>query len=91
MKISYNWLKDYIDMELSPEETAEILTQTGLEVAGVEKVDPVKGGMEGLVIGEVITCEKHPSSDHLSKTTVDIGAGELLNIVCGAPNVAAGQ
>ena len=91
MKISYNWLKDYIDMELSPEETAEILTQTGLEVAGVEKVDPVKGGMEGLVIGEVITCEKHPNSDHLSKTTVDIGAGELLNIVCGAPNVAAGQ
>ena len=91
MKISYNWLKDYIDIDISPKEVAEILTQTGLEVAGLEKVDSVKGGMEGLVIGKVITCEKLPSSDHLSKTTVDIGTGELLNIVCGAPNVAAGQ
>ncbi len=91
MKISYNWLKDYIDIDISPKEVAEILTQTGLEVAGLEKVDSVKGGMEGLVIGKVITCEKLPSSDHLSKTTVDTGTGELLNIVCGAPNVAAGQ
>ncbi|MFA5588747.1 MAG: phenylalanine--tRNA ligase subunit beta [Mariniphaga sp.] len=78
-------------MDISPKEVAEILTQTGLEVAGLEKVDSVKGGMEGLVIGKVITCEKLPSSDHLSKTTVDTGTGELLNIVCGAPNVAAGQ
>lgn len=91
MKISYNWLKEYIDIDLSPEKVAEILTQTGLEVAGIEQVDSVKGGMEGLVIGEVVTCEKHPNSDHLSKTTVDTGTGELLNIVCGAPNVAAGQ
>ncbi len=91
MKISYNWLKDYITLDESPEEVAKILTQTGLEVAGVEEVETVKGGMEGLVLGKVITCEKHPNSDHLSKTTVDIGAGELLNIVCGAPNVAAGQ
>ncbi|RIH62874.1 phenylalanine--tRNA ligase subunit beta [Mariniphaga sediminis] len=91
MKISYNWLKDYINLDESPEEVAKILTQTGLEVAGVEEVETVKGGMDGLVLGKVVTCEKHPNSEHLSKTTVDIGTGELLNIVCGAPNVAAGQ
>ncbi|SHE40670.1 phenylalanyl-tRNA synthetase beta subunit [Mariniphaga anaerophila] len=91
MKISYNWLKDYINTNESPEEVAKILTQTGLEVAGLEEVETVKGGMQGLVLGKVVTCEKHPNSDHLSKTTVDVGTGELLNIVCGAPNVAAGQ
>lgn len=91
MKISYSWLKDYIELEQSPEEICKILTQTGLEVGGLEEVETVKGGMKGFVIGEVITCVKHPNSDHLSKTTVNIGAGELLPIVCGAPNVAAGQ
>ncbi len=91
MKISYTWLKDYIQLEETPEEISRILTQTGLEVSSLEKVETVKGGMEGLVIGSVVTCEKHPNSDHLSKTTVDIGTGNLLSIVCGAPNVAAGQ
>ncbi|MCG6186800.1 phenylalanine--tRNA ligase subunit beta [Maribellus maritimus] len=91
MKISYKWLKDYIQLDESPEEVAKILTQTGLEVGGLEEVETVKGGMKGLVIGEVVTCEKHPNSDHLSKTTVNVGTGELLPIVCGAPNVAAGQ
>ena len=91
MNISYSWLKDYIDIDLSPEEIAKILTQIGLEVGGIEEVETVKGGMNGLVIGEVVTCEPHPNSDHLSKTTVNVGTGELLSIVCGAPNVAAGQ
>ncbi len=91
MKISYSWLKDYIQFEKSPEEICDILTQTGLEVGGLEEVETVKGGLEGLVIGEVMTCEAHPNSDHLSKTTVNIGTDESLPIVCGAPNVAAGQ
>lgn len=91
MNISYSWLKDYIDIDLSPEEVGKALTQIGLEVGGIEEVETVKGGMNGLVIGEVVTCEPHPNSDHLSKTTVNIGTGELLPIVCGAPNVAAGQ
>lgn len=91
MNISYSWLKDYIDIDLSPEEIAKILTQIGLEVGGIEEVETVKGGMNGLVIGEVVTCEPHPNSDHLSKTTVNVGTGELLSIVCGASNVAAGQ
>ena len=91
MKISYSWLKDYIKTDKSPEEICDILTQTGLEVGGLEEVETIKGGMRGLVIGEVVTCEKHPNSDHLSKTTVNVGGDELLPIVCGAPNVAAGQ
>lgn len=91
MNISYNWLKNYIDINVSPEKLAQILTSTGLEVAAVEKIQTVKGGMEGLVIGEVLTCAKHENSDHLSITTVDVGTGENLQIVCGAPNVAAGQ
>ncbi|WP_347840555.1 phenylalanine--tRNA ligase subunit beta [uncultured Draconibacterium sp.] len=91
MKISYSWLKDYIKLEQSPEEICDILTQTGLEVGGLEEVETVKGGLAGLVIGEVVTCEKHPDSDHLSKTTVNVGTDEALPIVCGAPNVAAGQ
>ena len=78
MKISYSWLKDYIELEQTPEEICKILTQLGLEVASLEEVETIKGGMNGLVIGEVVTCEKHPNSDHLSKTTVNIGTGELL-------------
>ena len=91
MKISYSWLKDYIALEQSPEEIGKILTQIGLEVGGIEEVETVKGGMKGLVIGEVVTCVPHPNSDHLSKTTVNVGTGDLLEIVCGASNVAAGQ
>ena len=91
MKISYNWLKDYIDHIPSPEETAEILTSTGLEVESLEKTESVKGGLRGVVIGEVKTCVKHPNADKLSVTTVDIGRESLLQIVCGAPNVKAGQ
>ncbi len=91
MKISYKWLKDYIDTDLTPKDLEDILTQTGLEVGGIEEVESVKGGLRGLVIGEVISCEKHPNSDHLSKTTVDVGGPEILPIVCGAPNVASGQ
>ncbi|MEE4198104.1 MAG: phenylalanine--tRNA ligase subunit beta [Bacteroidales bacterium] len=91
MKISYNWLKDYVDSELSPEEVAKILTNTGLEVEGIEHFESVKGGLEGLVIGKVITCHKHPNADKLSVTRVDLGNGEILPIVCGAPNVAEGQ
>lgn len=90
MKISYKWLKDYIDLELSPENLAEVLTDTGLEVGGIEEVESINGGLEGIVVGHVVTCEPHPGSDHLSITTVNIG-DTLLPIVCGAPNVAAGQ
>lgn len=91
MNISYNWLKQYININLPAEETGKILTSIGLEVGGVEKVQTVKGGLEGLVIGEVLTCGKHENSDHLHVTTVNIGTGEPLQVVCGAPNVAAGQ
>jgi phenylalanyl-tRNA synthetase beta chain len=91
MKIAYNWLKDYINTDLSPEEISVLLTDCGLEVEGIEKFETVKGGLEGIVVGEVITKEKHPDADRLSVTTVDIGTGTLLNIVCGASNVAAGQ
>jgi len=91
MNISYNWLKRYINPGISAEEVAKILTSIGLEAGGVEEVQTVKGGLEGLVIGEVLTCEAHENSDHLHVTTVDIGEGEPLQIVCGAPNVAAGQ
>ena len=91
MKISYNWLKQYVKTDLAPEELGKLLTGCGLEVESIEKVETVKGGLQGMVIGEVITKEKHPDADKLSLTTVNIGTGELLNIVCGAPNVAAGQ
>jgi len=91
MNISYKWLKDYIDTDLRPEELESILTQIGLEVGSIEEVESIKGGLRGLVIGHVLTCEKHPNSDHLSKTTVGVGNNETLPIVCGAPNVAAGQ
>jgi len=92
MNISYNWLKEYLQFELSPQETADALTSIGLETGSVEEIQTIKGGLEGLVIGKVLTCVDHPNSDHLHLTTVDIGdEGAPLNIVCGAPNVAAGQ
>ncbi|OFX21997.1 MAG: phenylalanine--tRNA ligase subunit beta [Bacteroidetes bacterium GWA2_31_9b] len=91
MTISYNWLKQYINTELSAEEIAKILINTGLEVESVEKFEAVKGGLEGLVIGKVLTCQKHPNADKLSCTTVDVGNGIILPIVCGASNVAEGQ
>lgn len=91
MNISYNWLKDYLQFDLSPAETAEALTSIGLETGSVEEIETIKGGLEGLVIGKVLTCTAHPNSDHLHLTTVDIGNDEPLRIVCGAPNVAAGQ
>jgi phenylalanyl-tRNA synthetase beta chain len=91
MKVSYNWLKQYIDFEWSPQDLAHRLTMAGLEVEGVERYDLHPGGLAGVVTGEVMTCAKHPGADKLSVTTVDVGTGELLHIVCGAPNVAAGQ
>jgi len=91
MHISYSWLKDYIKLDLKPEEVSQILTNIGLEVEAVETYEQVRGGMKGLFIGKVMTCEKHPNADKLSVTTVDIGRGQPLSIVCGAPNVAAGQ
>ena len=87
MNISYNWLKDYLDFDLQPDEVAAALTSIGLETGGVEEVQTIKGGLEGLVIGEVLTCEEHPNSDHLHITTVNVGGAEPLQIVCGAPNV----
>lgn len=91
MNISYNWLKEYIDFQLTPQELADALTSIGLEVGTVEEVESIRGGLRGIVIGKVITCEEHPNSDHLHITTVDLGQGEPVQIVCGAPNVAAGQ
>ena len=91
MKLSYNWLKQYVDIDVEPLELSDILTNIGLEVEGFEKFQSVKGGLEGVVIGKVLTCEKHPDADKLSITTVDVGGGRILPIVCGAPNVAAGQ
>jgi phenylalanyl-tRNA synthetase beta chain len=91
MKISLNWLKEYIELKESPEEIAHILTMTGLEVEGIEKVETIRGGLQGVVIGEVVECTAHPNADKLSITKVDVGENELLPIVCGAPNVARGQ
>lgn len=91
MNISYNWLKEYVDFDLTPDEVAAALTSIGLETGGVEEVQSIKGGLEGIVIGEVLTCEPHPNSDHMHVTTVNLEQGEPVQIVCGAPNVAAGQ
>ncbi len=91
MKISYNWLKEFIDFEESPEKVSEILTQTGLEVEGIEKIEKIPGGLQGIVVGEVISCDQHPNADKLKVTKVDIGEENLSDIVCGAPNVAVGQ
>ena len=90
MNISYNWLKKYIAADLSAEAMATILTDIGLEVESFEKIETVRGGLQGVVVGEVLTCEKHPDSDHLHVTTVDVGAPEPLRIVCGAPNCRKG-
>jgi len=91
MKISYNWLKQFIKINWPAEQTSELLTDLGLEVEGVETFQSVKGGLEGIVIGEVLTCIQHPNADRLKVTTVNIGEDEPLQIVCGAPNVAKGQ
>ena len=91
MKISKNWLKDYIKTDLKSDKIGEYLTDIGLEVEVIEKYESVKGSLEGIVVGKVLTCEQHPNADKLKKTTVDVGNGKILNIVCGAPNVAAGQ
>jgi phenylalanyl-tRNA synthetase beta chain len=92
MRISYNWLKQFIKIDLAAEETADLLTDLGLEVEGVDKYESLKGGLQGVVVGHVLTCEKHPDADKLKITTVDLGDGnDPVQIVCGAPNVAAGQ
>ncbi len=91
MKISYNWLKQFINIDLKSEDTAEVLTDLGLEVEGVEKFESLKGGLEGVVIGHVLTCVQHTNADKLKVTTVDIGTGAPIQIVCGASNVAVGQ
>ena len=91
MNVSYKWLKEYVDFDLTPQEVADALTSCGLEVDALEEVQSIKGGLKGLYVGKVLTCEMHPNSDHLHVTTVDLGKGEPQQIVCGAPNVAAGQ
>ena len=92
MNVSFKWLKDYLDIDMTPQETGAALTSLGLEVGTVEEVETIRGGLKGLVVGEVLTCEAHPNSDHLHVTTVNLGNGcEPAQIVCGAPNVAAGQ
>ena len=91
MKISYNWLENYLNVNLPAEEVAVLLTDIGLEVEGIEKVESIKGGLKGVVIGKVITKIQHPNADRLTLTTVDVGADAPLQIVCGAPNVAVGQ
>ena len=91
MNISYKWLKEYVDFDMTAQEVADALTSEGLEVDGVEEVQAIKGGLEGLVVGHVLTCEPHPNSDHMHICTVNVGGEAPVQIVCGAPNVAAGQ
>ena len=91
MKISYNWLKQFIKTDWTAEKTSELLTDLGLEVEGLESFQSVKGGLKGIIVGHVLSCEKHPNADRLRITTVDIGSEAPLSIVCGAPNVATGQ
>lgn len=91
MKLSFNWLKDYLEFDLTPAQVAEYITSIGIEVDGVEEQEEIPGGLEGVVVAKVLECEAHPDSDHLHITKVDDGSGELLTVVCGAPNVAAGQ
>lgn len=91
MKISYNWIKDFVKVDFPATQTAELLTDLGLEVEGIEPFESVKGGLQGVVVGQVLECRKHPNADKLSVTRVDLGAGQVVQIVCGAPNVAQGQ
>ena len=91
MKLSYNWLKEYLKCDLTPQEVADAMTAIGIEVDGVEEQEQIPGGLAGVVVAKVLTCEAHPDSDHLHVTTVDAGNGEPMTVVCGAPNVAAGQ
>ena len=91
MKLSYSWLKDYLKCDLTPAQVAEAMTSIGIEVDGVEETEEIPGGLAGVVVAKVLTCEPHPDSDHLHVTTVDVGSGEPVGVVCGAPNVAAGQ
>jgi len=91
MKISYNWLQDYIKVSLPIDQVSELLTDLGLEVEGIEKIESIQGGLKGIVVGKVLTCEQHPNADKLKVTTVDLGLDEPVQIVCGAPNVAKGQ
>ena len=91
MKVSYNWLKDYLEMDLTPAQVAEAMTSIGIEVDSLEEQEEIPGGLAGVVVAKVVECEAHPDSDHLHITKVDAGTGELLQVVCGAPNVAAGQ
>ena len=91
MKVSYNWIKELLTVDIPVEEAASLLTDTGLEVEGVDRIDSVEGGLEGVVVGQVLTCEQHPNADRLKVTTVDVGTGTPLHIVCGAPNVDKGQ
>ena len=91
MNISYKWLKDYLDIDLEPAAVADDLTSIGLETGSVARVESIRGGLRGSVVGKVLTCVEHPDSDHLHITTVDLGDGQPTQIVCGAPNVAAGQ
>src|SRR5690554_5751439 len=91
MKVSYNWLKNYVKTEHTPQKLSEILTDTGLEVEGLEKVEAIKGGLAGVVIGEMTKCVPHENADKLKVTSVNVGAEEELQIVCGAPNVSTGQ
>ena len=91
MKISYNWLRQFLQTDWEAEKTGELLTDLGLEVEGIEKVESIKGSLKGIVVGEVKTCVKHPNADKLKITTVDLGDGNPVQIVCGAPNIAKGQ
>ncbi|MEL6654505.1 MAG: YtpR family tRNA-binding protein, partial [Bacteroidota bacterium] len=91
MKISYNWLKEYIDFDYSPAELGDVLTNLGLEIGTIEELGGIKGGLKGVLVGHVLSAEQHPNADRLRVCTVDVGGEEALNIVCGAPNVAAGQ
>ena len=91
MKLSYNWLKDYLKCDLDPQQIADAMTGIGIEVDGVEQTEEIPGGLAGVVVAKVLECEPHPDSDHLHVTKVDAGAGDPLTVVCGAPNVAAGQ
>ena len=91
MKISHNWLKEFIELSETPEIISEILTQTGLEVESLTKVESIRGGLKGLIVGEIMSCEPHPNADKLKLTKVALGEGGLTEIVCGAPNIAVGQ